>query len=377
MPVFLCYDPIKRTTPWTAEKYRSMTAEFAKRRIKYFSVSSPDELEEYLSVYKDETSSIVFFPANDSQRLYLFDRYGKFNINKIIFSHQDVSVTSSNFSSVMSDFYGDMELAISHLMSKGCQSIALFNANLDSYHDKMRVETYKKFVKNEPIIFTTPNKIYPSITELTSCDKKIDAIICVNDFVAFCLMLFLDSWDKNWREKLLVLGFSNSILSGLCSPSLSSISLNYTDSGKEVATIHKNLDKNKRMAYMHIVMNSLLSPRETTAKENPSGMIFSEYEKYDEETMQKIITPEKKCMALEKLLAMSDECDLEIMHGIIEGVTLANIASRLYLSRDTIKYRVKKIKDFLKFESTDALASFLRRWIAPQNLEKMIKQIKK
>ena len=372
MPIFLCYDPRKRTTPWTQEKHSSMTNEFNKRRIKHFSVSSPEELEKYLAEYKNEASSIVFFPSFEQERKYLFGRYGKFDINRIIFSHQDVDVAETNFSYIMSDFYGDMELAISHLKEKGCKKIALFSANPASYHDRMRMETYKKLIFHDPLIFTTGGKIYPAIERLMHCDEKIDAVLCINDFVAFCFMLILDSWDKSWREKILLLSFSNTILSNLCTPSLSSISFNYTDGGKEVATIHKTLEKNPRMAYMHIVMKSRLYARETTALENPCGMVFSNYGKYDYAAIQQSIAPQHKCMLLEKLLATSDDSDLAIMHGLIKGATLVEIATRLYLTRDAIKYRVKKIKEYLKCGSSAELSELLKKWINPSPLEKMI-----
>ena len=376
MPIFLCYDPKKRTTPWTQEKYRSMTNEFSKRRIKYFSVSSPDELKEYLAQYPNETSSIVFFPSYEGERNYLFSRYGSFDINRIIFSHQDVDVAETNFSYVMSDFHGDMQLAISHLKEKGCKKIALFSANPNAYHDRMRIETYKKLIFHDPLVFTTNSKIYPAVEQLMTCNEKIDAIICINDFVAFCLMLILDSWDKDWGKKLLLLSFSGTILSSLCSPSLSSISFNYTDGGKEVATIHRTLEKNKRMAYMHIVMKSLLEKRETTLLENPCGMVFSDYGEYDYEIIKAVIAPQRKCMPLEKLLAMSDESDLAAIHGLVEGATLSKIAERLYLTRDTVKYRVKKLKEALNCSSTNELSEFLKRWIIPQNLEQMIIEMK-
>ena len=371
MPIFLCYDPKKRTTSWTQEKYRSMTNEFTKRRIKYHSIYSPEELSSYLESYKGENSSIVFFPSSEGERKYLFDRYEKFDINRIIFSHQDVDVAETNFSYIMSDFYGDMQLAISHLKEKGCKKIALFNANPGSYHDRMRMETYSKLIFHDPLIFTTHGKIYAAVEQLLNCNEKIDAIICINDFVAFCLMLILDSWDKNWREKLLLLSFSGTIISSLCMPSLSSISFNYTDGGKEVATIHKTLEKNKRMAYMHIVMKSQLSARETTALKSPCGMIFSDYGNYDYDKIKLTIAPQHKCMILEKLLAMSGDSDLAIMHGIIEGATLGEIATRLYLTRDSIKYRLKKIKEYLNCDSSAELSELLKKWINPASLEKI------
>lgn len=377
MPIFLCYDPKKRTTSWTDEKHRSMINEFSKRRIKYFTISSPEELEGHLKLYNNEASSIVFFPASESERQYLFDRYEKFDIHRIIFSHQDVNVAESNFSYIISDFHGDMKLAVSHLKSKGCKKIALFGANLGGYHDRMRFETYKEFINHEPLVFTTDGKLYPALEALMNCNEQIDAIICINDFVAFCLMLVLDKWDSNWRDKLSLLSFSNSILSGLCSPSLSSISLNYVDGGKEVATIHRTLEKNERMAYMHIVMKSQLSARETTQTENPCGINFSKFTHFDLATTRQIIVPQNKCMALEKVLANCDETDLKIIHGLVISSSLSEIDERLYLTRDTIKYRVKKFKDILGINKTPEISELLKRWINPSKLEEMILTIKK
>ncbi|MBQ8836679.1 MAG: LacI family DNA-binding transcriptional regulator [Clostridia bacterium] len=372
MPIFLCYDPKKRSTPWTQIKYQSMVNEFVKQRIKHFSISSVEELEENLKAHPDETSSIVFFPGSESERKYLFDRYKKFNIHRIVFSHNDVDAAACNFSYVMSDFYGDMELAISHLREKGCKRISLFCPNLGSYHDRMRVDTYKSFVGDSALIFPTTDKVYPALESLLKCKERIDAIICINDFVAFCLMLVLNALDKNWHEKLLILSFSNSNLSGVCYPSLSSISLNYKDGGREIATIHKALVKNNRMAYMRIVMKSQLFARETTEKEKPSGMVFSSYPAYDYEALKTIVAPQLKCMALEKLLENSDSTDLAIMHQLCLGSTIDKIALNLSYSRETVKYRIGKLRKILKFPTTAELSEWLRIWIDPNKLEKMI-----
>ncbi len=377
MPIFLCYDPYKRSTSWTQEKHQSMVNEFAKRRIKYLSVSSPEELESYRNEFEAEHSSIVFFPASENERQYLFDRYGSFPLHKIIFSHHDVGAAARNFSSVMSDFYGDMEHAISHLRERGCKRIALFNANPSSYHDRLRIETYKHFIGEDALVFTTQNKIYPSITALLQCHETIDAIICINDFVAFCLILFLDHLDAEWQKKIALLSFSNSILSGLCSPSLTSISLNYIDGGKEVATIHKAVEKNPKMAYMHVVMKSTLYARETSAVQSPAGICFAAHAPYDMEQIKAIIAPQRKNAQLEKLLRISDETDLAVLHGLILENSLSDIANRLYLTRDTIKYRVRKFKDMLQCESAKELSAFLRLWIDPKKLEEMIVRAKK
>ena len=378
MPIFLCYDPAPRTTCWTHDKHRSMIAEFTKRRIKYFSVSTPDELRAHLENYRGEPSSLVFFPSSEKERNYLFDRYKEFDIHRIIFAHHNIGITECDFSSVMSDFSGDMRTAVSHLRERGCKNIALLGANMGGYHDKLRAETFKRFCgEDEPVIFYVNKANRHCISQLFSCERRLDAIICINDFFAFSLKCVLDKLDPEWSKKISLLSFSNTILSGLCSPSLSSISLNYIDGGKEVATIHKALSKNDRMAYMHIVMKSMLSARETTAAENPEGIAFSNFTTLSDSELEQTVAPSKKCMALEKLLALSDETDLSIMHGLIADATLGDIATRLYLTRDAIKYRVRKFKEYLKCDSTKELAAVLCAWINTDKLEDMIVKIKR
>ncbi len=368
MPIFLCYDSKSSYSIYSIEKHTGMTREFAKRRIKYFSIYSPEELKAYLKEYSTEESSIIFFPTREEERKFFFDRYSEFDIHKILFSNHDANTATSNFSSVMSDFHGDMKLAVSHLKEKGCKRIALFNANHNGYHDKLRIETYKQFIYHEPLIFFSDKTIYPVLSNLLSCNERIDAILCTNDFSAFCLMLVLNEIDKDWNEKILILSFSDTILSSLCSPSLSSVSLNYVNAGKEIATIHNFIKKSDHVAYMHIIMKNYLSERETTKKFNPEGIVFSEQHELSAEKLIEITAPRTKCMSLEKLLTECDGTDLKILRGLILSKTIDDIGKSLYLSYETIKYRIKKFKAALGFSSIAELSSWLRIWIDPNKL---------
>jgi len=377
LPIFLCYDSLERQTQWSLDKYNGMTREFAKRRIKYYNVYSPDELKEYLEKCGEEKSSIVFFPTNESKRKYFFDRYGEFDIHKILFSCYDGNIAANSFSSVVSDFYGDMKLAISHLREKGCKKIALFNASAAGYHDKLRIDTYSSLVYHDPLIFYAEDNIYTVYSKLLACSETIDAIICTNDFSAFWLMLVLDKTDKDWNKKILLLSFSDTVLSSLCTPSLSSISLNYLSGGREIATIHNLVKKHGNIAYMHVVMKSHLSARDTTKEQCPKGMVFSERRKFSREEIAAMTAPRKICMPLEKLLALCDVTDLKILHGLILSKTARQMGTELYLSYDTVKYRIKKYKDALGINSSAELSLWLGLWIDPANLERLISKTAK
>ncbi len=372
MPVFLCYEAKNLENPWYVERYRSMTKEFTKHHIKYFSVFSPEELRAHLNNYGKEPSSIVFFPKNENERKFFFERYGEFNIHKIIFSHHDASPQYSNFSSVMSDFPCDMELAISHLKEQGCKKIALFNASPNVYHDKLRIDTYKQLIYHEPLVFLSDKTVYPVLSRLLSCNERIDALLCTNDYSAFCLMLVLDKIDKNWNKKVLLLSFSNTILASLCSPSISSLSLNYANGSKEIATIHKLINKRNNVSHVHFIMRSKLFKRESTKKFNPEGIVFSKLPSFSEEELIEITAPRKKCMSLESLLATCDKTDLKILRELILSKKIDEIGKDLYLSYETVKYRIKKFKSVLGFDTTAELSSWLRIWVNLYNLEEII-----
>ena len=372
MPVFLCHDPFKGNSYWSTERQRYMTKEFVRFRIKYFSISSPEELKRYLEKYDNELSSLVLSPADEKQYNYLLSRYGEFNIHKIFLSNYSADPATSDFSSVISNFHYDMKLAISHLKEKGCKKIALFNASENGYHDRLRIETYKQLIYHDPLIFFADKTVHIVLSKLLSCDEKIDAIICINDFSAFCLMLVLNEIDSNWREKISVLSFANTILSSLCPISLTSVSMNYAQCAKEVATIHKLCQQNDQIAYMHIVIKNHLYARETTAKLNPGGIVFAEHNTLSEENLMEITAPSKKCHQLEKMLTVCDETDLKIIHGLLISKKAETISKNLYLSYEAVKHRVRKMKKLLDFATTAELSAWLKLWIDPNKLEEKI-----
>lgn len=348
-----------------------MTKEFDRFRIKYFSISSPEELEEYLQKHDNKTSSLVLSPADEKQYNYLFERYGNFDINKILLSNRSADTATSDFSSVILNFQYDMKLAISHLKERGCKKIALFNASTNGYHDRLRIETYKQLIYHEPLIFFADKTVHIVLSKLLSCDEKIDAIICTNDFSAFCLMLVLNEIDSNWREKISILSFANTVISSLCPISLSSISINYAQCAKEVATIHKLHQQNNQIANIHIVIKNNLYARESTAKLNPCGIVFSEQDNISEK-LTEITAPSKKCHRLEKLLTSCDATDLKIIHGLLNSKKSEAISKSLYLSYEAVKHRVKKMKKLLALTTTAELSAWLKIWIDQGKLEEKI-----
>lgn len=374
MPIFICNDPIKRQNPWATEKCKSLIEECQKRRIRYDEISSPTELREKLALTDGEFSSIVLFPMNESDRRYLFSRYGDIDIHKIVFAHHNINIFSADFSSVINDFNGDMKLAMSHLLQKGCKRIALLHAHPNSYHDGMRIETYTQFVPHPPLLFNASgDKLYPTMEDLMRCHEKIDAVICINDYIAFCFMLFLDKMVENWQKKLAVLSFSDTILSGLHAPSLTSLSFNYTEAGKEIVSIHRTMEKKDRLAYMHFIMKPSLAARQTTQTENPTGVVFADLPHISREEFQSVIAPQAKCMPLEKMLAGCDRVDFEIIYGLLLAHPLSKIQNDVFLSQSAVKHRIRKYRDVLKFDRVNDLAAWLRLWIDPQKLKEKIR----
>ena len=73
-------------------------------------------------------------------------------------------------------------------------------------------------------------------------------------------------------------------------------------------------------------------------------------------------------MRLELFLETADTLDLQLLCGIIENASKTRLAERLYLSADSIKYRLRKIRVFFGFESAAQLHDFLAFWVDPKKL---------
>ena len=168
---------------------------------------------------------------------------------------------------------------------------------------------------------------------------------------------------------MLLLGFSDTLLGALHRPSLTSLTLGYAAGGREVVHIHRSILKNEQLACMHTVMKSVLVERDTTAADAPCGICFADYPQLTDTRLAQLLGSYNDLMHLETLLHTCDGIDYRLIAALLDNRSQSEAAEQLFLTADSIKYRVRKMRRLLGCESTQALTAFLHTWIDKANLQ--------
>lgn len=376
MPIFISCSKALARACWGREKLGSIAAEATKKRIKCYFVSSRTELVAHEKAYLAEPSSLVIIPGSERELLDCRAEFAGLPLHVIVFAHHFHDMFESEFSYVMSDLSDAMQCAIRHLQSRKCTSPALFAVGRQSYHDRCREETFRRFSGTEtPRVFHSAGRLQETTKALLQTHEPIDALLCVNDLFALALMPLLSALDPEWNRKMLLLGFSDTIVGALHRPSLTSLTLGYAAGGREVVHIHRSIPKNEQLACMHAVMKSVLVARDTTEADAPCGICFADYPKLSDNQLTALLGSYNDLMHLENLLHTCDSIDYRLIAALLEGSSQGEAAEQLFLTTDSIKYRVRKMRRLLGCESSQALTAFLRTWIDKTHLENRMKTI--
>lgn len=188
----------------------------------------------------------------------------------IYFDNLKTPMMSSN------DFVGTCE-GIRHLIDQGYKKIAhlrgltsssIANERMNAYISTLRehdmeldeswIMTCKKFDRKEGEEYTK---------KLMSLRNRPDAIFCISDIVAVGVMGALRKMGLRVPEDVGVLGFSNSDLAEVCTPSLSSINQPGRKMGiRSVRMVLDALDNHVDISNKNISMKTRLIIRESTSR---------------------------------------------------------------------------------------------------------------
>lgn len=188
----------------------------------------------------------------------------------IYFNNLKTPLISSN------DYVGTKE-GILHLIDQGYKKIAhlrglnsstLANVRCDAYTDTLKennmeinedwIVTCKKFSFSESEAIAM---------KLMKLENRPDAIFCISDLVAVGVISGLKKAGVNIPKEVGVLGFSNSDLSIVCSPQLSSIHQPGKTIGKKsIKLVLSQIEEKKDISKKNIVLKTKLIVRESTQR---------------------------------------------------------------------------------------------------------------
>ena len=117
---------------------------------------------------------------------------------------------------------------ISGEMLESDTRVRYFNNYIKEHDLPVREDTvmYGNYPKEESYVIG-----YSKMSELIEKEEKIDAVMCLNDMMAFGAIMAAQKKCKRIPQDIKVVGFDNILISGMLNPSISTISLNIEKEG--------------------------------------------------------------------------------------------------------------------------------------------------
>lgn len=271
---------------------------------------------------------------------------------RIILAGMDADSLSSQISCVTHSRSQQMIRMLCYMSDCGKQHVALVGVGQMSLNDMVKVDAALRYtersqnpIRNEDV-FRWTGRIEECMEAFLSVWRRYDAVICPNDYAAFVLIRRLLSAGVRVPEDLYVAGFSDQTIDRYCTPSITSITMDYLSIGRYAFSIWQQLQTlTEPELVCKLVAPGRMIVRGSTAWEPcrlPEGtpaLWTTPKEKeqfYHDPTIRRL-------MQIETCLSTRDELDIRIIEGLLSGVSYEALCDKLYISLSSLHYRTSKI----------------------------------
>lgn len=263
---------------------------------------------------------------------------------------------------------------LQYLKAAGKTRIALLGTNRLSYGSKYYAKTLLAEAAKEGLPMNEDDVFWDSGESLENSGtvaleesyrnfkkeyEKYDAVICYNTHgaVFFCTRAKADG--IRIPEDLYVIGRGELQLAKLVRPSITTISIDETEMGRQIVKLFRYLCNNPYVNSVSAFINSYIAPRETTEfftlpqkKTDPLDPSLPEKERVPAKTYVEI-------GRLDNMLANCSDMDLRILSGIRQGVSREVLAEREITTASTVGYRLKRMMKHVGANSKEELFALL------------------
>lgn len=380
MKVRVYVSPKTAGTLWTEQAVRAISSEIMQKRYTPVFLDAPDAASlDFDEIYAPgERRLLIYVGASVAITPRLLSRFSECGVHGIFINYES-SVLSGRYSKILLDYRDGMRKIINYLLASGRSNFALYGINPNSATDMIKDGFFCEYLgrggKNPA------RDIYYNYASLTGCFARFfenrmcyDAVICANDVVALSLVSHLREAGFSVPEDLYVVSFGSSVLASLSFPTITTVTVDHTELGRQAVLAYAYLYKNPGDISLTVKVDAKLVVRASTGGQKPAARAdaFSSFlqqvpdvEFYDDPAAQCIFRAET-------LLSGCDELDLGILEGILRDETYPRIAERLYTSENVISYRIKRMCRTTGCQKKSELVSLLMPYIDKDSIGRMM-----
>ncbi len=361
--VYMLLEPSVMIPTWYSKSIEGLKESAAKQKKTLQRVECLEEIEE-------DIPAVILLSTNNEWTLEQVDKCRLRGIRPILIGCSP-SKFGEDVSGTMYSGKSSIEGLLNYFVSCGRKRVALLGLNENSSNDIAKRDFFLSFAKkrNLPI---TADDIYYRVTSTGNYSESFfdaihcyDGVICSNDYVAAFVLQYAIEHGIKVPEQLFVSGLGDSPLCRYTQPSLTSATRSYRKTGEQAFNIWKQIINDPEIFSIIVTVQCEIKTRGSTAFA-PLPPI--------EETLQfastktslpanTVATEDIAIRSLEHCLSQCDKTDIQIIQGILQGVTVESMAEALFIAPGTVRYRLKKIYDSANVNSRAKFIGLFGRYI--------------
>ncbi len=357
MELYILSEPLFMQSPWYRSIYGGLVGELSKRKLTYCNVDSDKPL-----CNRGGDAFVFVLGTNINWLSECISRCECHNIHPIVLSTQKNDKLCGNYSIVTSNISHSINYLLSYLCSLGKKRTALFGVNKLSLTNLAQMEQFK----SNTYLSVSDSDIYFNNGSISDCSdmfmnniSKYDSVISVNDFATISLMRKLSETDKS----LTIVSYGGTKLAEKYFPNLLTVSMGYEDFGKAALSVCDILKNNSDIDSVVISVKCKIANKQGDDYEMQSKQkVYSGTEKdmFDKQFYND--TEMNDMLRIENMLLLCDETDSKIINLLMLGFSYEEIAEKLFCALNTVKYRVKKMKENCNCVSKKEMINIIRNY---------------
>jgi len=383
MALVIMTDPDYTDTTWCRQTVSGLLAEAGrKRRPHRFVPGDPAAWPDWDAVFDGNRRILVVIGTSVAWVQELLSRLSRENIQVVLVSLQSPAGTCG-ISTVLMDHERATHALLTYLSGLGRQGIALCGINPNSSADRLKESAFLAFWP-ESDQKAVQKRIYYNYASISACCDRFccqlqppcDAVICANDVVAIALIRQLEERGISVPRDLLLASFGGTLLGRLNRIPLTTASLDHNELGRQAFAACQYLEDNPSVLSVSVKVGCQLVIRASTGDLTPQTgdgsfgqsetLTVAPIDFYDDPDVQDIL-------AMESFIGRCDELDLQILAGLLRHQTYAALAEHLFLAENALKYRLRRMLDWLGLANRQMLLEHLSAYLSAASLQEAVR----
>ncbi|MBE7047336.1 MAG: hypothetical protein E7396_07980 [Ruminococcaceae bacterium] len=351
MAIYILSEPYFDTSLWHQKIFNGLTHNLKKKKTDFLCITDISHIKNSGKDY------LYLLGTNISWLNEKISTCRALNINPIVLcAASNHDVIKGKYSIVCSDIKRSMNYILKSLSQNGKSRCALYGINSSSILNVTQKEHFlnNKYIKaSEEDVFYNKGSLNQCYDEFLKKAKCYDSIISVNDFATVSLFKNLNADAKNY----MIAGYGGGFLSREYSSDIMLVSLNYEEFGKAAVSVCDIIRSNKEIETVDVYVKHSVFPEKADDKDiwdferHPKPSVDDAFYN-DEET--------NRLLKTEKMFQHCDEMDYIILSLMSKDISYEEIAESLFCSLNTVKYRVKKLKESCNCKSKAQLMGLIK-----------------